>query len=408
MLNQHQVYLKTLLLFLLVVPVYGQEQTVRIRLLEQYKPVTVSVTAKNAPIRLYTGRFDLSAIEIAVGEPIILSVADGIVIAALPSGPVHASFVQLAALGEDALEVDILEGNDLDEPRMYPGTLTFEADPEAPSLLRLINQVDLDHYVAAVLPKEYGFNDLEGSKAMAVVIRTYALRSAGKYGPDYDHTDHVGSQVYEGIADVTSLAREAVQQTRWEVLTYRGQLIEATHFASSGGHTANNEDVWQSGPLPYLRGKSDPYDDSPHEQWTSSIPRDRLLSVLSSTYGAGIEGFAPAEQGQDGRVRTIQLQFGNGRQRMVPANEFRLLVSRHFGVNALKSTMFAVRLEANSYLFDGSGYGHGVGLNQWGAHNMAEHGFGYRDILSFYYTGTSVASNRQSGLPVIQASHSEP
>jgi stage II sporulation protein D len=182
----------------------------------------------------------------------------------------------------------------------------------------------------------------------------------------------------------------AVRQTRGEILTYRGSPIEAVHFASSGGHTANNEDVWQAQPLPYLRGKADPYDSSPYAQWRGTIPRTQLLDVLSRTYGFAVQGFVLGDRGVDNRVRTIDLLRAGGDRRTVSSNAFRMLVSRHFGVDKLRSTMFSATREGDLYVFTGSGYGHGVGLSQWGAHAMAKRGLTYREILAFYFTGVSI------------------
>jgi stage II sporulation protein D len=311
--------------------------------------------------------------------------------------------------------VNVVESIRLWKPRTYKGTVSVDVDPDYTTRLRLINEVDLEEYVASVLPREYPFEDVEGSKAMAVVIRTYALQSKGRYGADYDHTDHIGSQVYDGSAHVTAVAREAARSTEGLVLTYKGELAEATHSAASGGYTANNEDVWKGPPLPYLRAKPDPYDVSPHRTWTSSVPRMQLLGVLTATYGGGkrVDGFTPQALGPDGRVRSIRINVAGGTNRTISSNEFRLLINRHFGVNSLKSTMFSVRQSGDAYVFEGSGFGHGVGLSQWGAHEMAERGRSYEDILTFYFTGvdlsdlshTMAAEKRENArVPVVRAS----
>ena len=89
----------------------------------------------------------------------------------------------------------------------------------------------------------------------------------------------------DGVDRLTDAATEAARQTQGEVLMYHGELVEAVYFSSSGGHTADNDAVWQGKPVPYLRGVSDPYDAaSPHANWRVVVSRDRLLRALSTRY----------------------------------------------------------------------------------------------------------------------------
>src|SRR5690606_29870346 len=113
-------------------------------------------------------------------------------------------------------------------------------------------------------------------KALAVAVRTYTLRSRGKFGDAYDHVDHVLSQVYRGADGLDPIALAAARETAGEVLTHRNELIEAVYFASSGGHTADNEFVWDADARPYLRGIPDPFDAHPDRNWRTEISRDDL------------------------------------------------------------------------------------------------------------------------------------
>ena len=245
--------------------------------------------------------------------------------------------------------------------RSYVGLLHVEPDGTS---LQMVNAVTLKDYVASVVAAEYGFDDQEGSKAMAVVARTYGLRAAAKFDGSYDHVDNTASQVFRGIGAITPTSRQAARATSGEVLTHEGALIEAVYFSSSGGHTANNEDVWDADEvLPYLRGRRDPYDTaSPHHRWTTRISRSKL---------------------------NVELLTSGGRTAM-QANAFRMLVNRAIPDAELKSTWFDARRRGGTYVFEGRGFGHGVGLSQWGAHEMATRGFSYRDILQFYYEGVSI------------------
>ncbi|HEX9659194.1 MAG TPA: SpoIID/LytB domain-containing protein, partial [Rhodothermales bacterium] len=166
-----------------------------------------------------------------------------------------------------------------DESRSYRGSLelTLDGDIERPGLV-IINEVSLTDYVSSVLPAEYGFTEPEGMKAQAIVIRTYALRARSEREGAYHLTDDTGSQVYLGISAETDLARAAVEATSGMTVTHDGQLIEAVYSAHCGGHSANNEDVWSSRPVSYLRGREDPYDgEAPVARWMSSVKKKDLL-----------------------------------------------------------------------------------------------------------------------------------
>jgi stage II sporulation protein D len=277
--------------------------------------------------------------------------------------------------------------------RTYTGSLRLQPDPERAGALLLVNLVPLEDYVASVVASEYPFDDdLEGAKAMAVVARTYALRAAKKFEGAYDHVDHTLSQVYRGHRAVTGHARQAADATRGQVLTHDGTLIEAVYFSSSGGHTANHEDVWDADRvLPYLRGRPDPHDrPSPHHEWTTRIDRTTLLQALSDAKGFSVDGFLIADRSDEGRVRHVDLLRPDGSKHRMQANAFRLIVSRRVADARLKSTWFDARRRGTAYVFEGRGYGHGVGLSQWGAHIMAGNGADYQEILRFYYAGVRI------------------
>lgn len=273
----------------------------------------------------------------------------------------------------------------------YKGGLKLTTDG-GPQSLVLINRVPLTDYVASVVASEYGLDDQEGAKAMAVVARTYALFSSKQFDGEYDHVDGTASQVYAGADVITSNARRAARETQGQILTYDGEPIQAVYFSSSGGHTANNEDVWKSEKaLPYLRGKNDPYDtESPHHRWKVSVDRSDLLRALTRHQGASVEGFLIEDRNQEGRVTTIELLMSNGPRTQMRANDFRLAVNKELNDAPLKSTWFDAKRSGDEYVFEGQGFGHGVGFNQWGAHAMAKQGKSYRDILSFYYTGIQI------------------
>lgn len=367
----------------------GAQETIRVRVLADYAPTAVTVRAVGAPAEVFLGAFPNAVGRIGAGATTTLTLSEQEIAVRLAEGEVMGLAFRIVPASEGRLEVDVKQGGSLDAPRLYEGALRADVEDGA---LRLVNTVDLEAYVAAVLPHEYGFDDVEGSKAMAVAIRTYALRSKATDAAPYDHTDDVGSQVYRGLDGVTDTARRAAEATRGEILTYQGAPIDATYFSASGGHTADNDDVWESGPLPYLRGKPDPYDASPHAAWESRVSRADLLRALSDEAGADVTGFFVGDRSRDGRVRSVDLRLASGARQPMTANAFRLLVTRRFGAHALKSTLFDARRDGEVYVFEGKGYGHGVGMSQWGAHEMDRRGHTYRDILAFYYTDVALRS----------------
>ncbi len=312
----------------------------------------------------------------------------------------YARSLRLVPSGETAWTLELASGS----TRSYTGSLQLRP-AEAEAGLQLVNRVPLQDYVASVVAGEYGLEDRAGTRAMAVVARTYGLFSTKHFDGQYDHVDGTASQVYHGFDVVTKRARRAAQKTSGEFLTYDGAPIQAVYFSSSGGHTANNEDVWTGrDPIPYLRGKKDPYDrSSPKHRWTTRINRQALLQALSLHQGASVEGFLLGDRSSDGRLKGIEILLSGDMKAEIEASAFRSIVNERVDGVTLKSTWFDAHRDGSEYVFEGHGHGHGVGLNQWGAHAMAEQGKSYREILSFYYTGVQIQHlDETSSTPVAE------
>ncbi len=367
----------------------AQEATVRVRLLEQKAPGTVTVSAEGGPVQVRVGDAFLgtltpgnaATVETSRGAVTVRFLSTIETVPAVTFAPLRGSHLRLRAGSID---------------RGYHGTLTVSSDGRsARSPLRLVNTVELEDYVASVVSSEYPFEEIEGVKAQAVLARTYALKARGK-GESYDLVDHVGSQVYRGIGSETPVARRAAEATQGEILTYRGGLIEAVYSSSSGGHTADNESIWDGRPLPYLRGRDDPVDGAaPDHRWTTEVERDRLLRALSRSFGTTVTGLEIAEKSREGRVRTFRLL--GPRPRTVAANAVRLAVNTAFGSRLMRSTFLSIRRSGDRYVFEGRGFGHGVGMSQYGAREQARQGYSYRDILAFYFDSTRLAQHDAVG-----------
>jgi stage II sporulation protein D len=120
------------------------------------------------------------------------------------------------------------------------------------------------------------------------------------------------------------------------------------------------------------------------------VDRSSLLQALTRKRGTLVEGFTIADRAAHGRVTKINVLQSNGPPHVMKANTFRLVVNRGVDGAPLKSTWFDARRQGDQYVFDGQGFGHGVGLSQWGAHAMAEQGRSYQEILRHYYTDVEI------------------
>jgi stage II sporulation protein D len=383
---------------------------VRIRLFEIYRPSAVRLTVTSGSLLLYRNGDSVPYATLEEGSTSEIRAQNQLVM--LRTGgleTIRIESLELVSADSSALfSLMVTDGGRQSETRTYAGEIRFLIDPENSGALIPINLVDLETYVAAVVTSEYGLDDLQGNMAMAILARTYAVRSRGKFGESYDHVDHSISQVYHGVDDLKPEAIQAARLTSGLVLVYENELIEALYHAESGGHTADNETVWTGGKaIPYLRGTDDPYaNKSPYANWTFTANRSKLLAALKRAYGGTITGIQIGDVGPDGRVRSMVVLRRQGK-RTIPANEFRLLFLRTFGQYSMKSTRFSVKRVGSNYRFDGQGFGHGVGLSQWGAHEMANQGFGYQDILAFYFTDTQVVSIDDLSTPALAEASSK-
>ena len=291
--------------------------------------------------------------------------------------------VSITADGDGVLEIQTESLR-----RAYRGRIQISVD-EKEGVLIIYNQVEVEEYVASVVASEYGLKDEEGAKAMAVVARTYAMRAQQNEKTRTSFLDDTRSQVYRGFDSTTTRSRRAANGTAGQTIEFNGQLIEAVYSSSNGGLTAANESIWAGAPIPYLRPRIDPYDAiSPHSNWDAVLNKDRLHSALSDRYNMTVTSLQFGGQEKDGRIRTVTLKQDRGDERQISGSSFRAIAG---GLNSqLKSTFFKVKERGRDYQFEGQGFGHGVGMSQWGAHGMALQGSEYDDILNFYYPGTSL------------------
>lgn len=262
----------------------------------------------------------------------------------------------------------------------------------SPSGVTLVNQVSLEDYLKGVVPCEIVPSwQMDAIKAQAVAARTYAMfhkngyRSAG-----YDVTDDTRTQVYRGVSAETEATNRAVMETAGEVVTYGGSPIDAVFHASGGGYTENCENVWGSA-VPYLKGVQE---DKYATPWKKTVSLSSFMKMADVGKLKGIklsalhigEAHKTSDRGISGRVKSVTLVGSKG-NRVVSGDRLQQIYD-------LNSTLFDLSVSGNQLVITGYGYGHGLGLSQWGAEAMAEkHGGAkdyYKTILTHYFTGTKV------------------
>jgi stage II sporulation protein D len=259
------------------------------------------------------------------------------------------------------------------------------------SRVKVVNYVDVEAYLYGVVPREMSPKWSEDAiKAQAVAARSYALYIKQKStDKPYDLMATVASQVYGGYDAENPASTLAVDATRGEVMTYDSRLTIAYFHANSGGFTESAKNVWVAD-LPYLRGTRDPYSDNiPDGDWGLSLSYLTVQERLNQ-YGldvGAISQIRPIDISPSGRPLRVAVESARGGT-VLKSNDFRLKV----GAQTLRSTLFRLRDASGGVQITGRGFGHGVGMSQWGAYRMAEVGHGYREILQHYYQGVQITS----------------
>jgi stage II sporulation protein D len=253
----------------------------------------------------------------------------------------------------------------------------------------VVNELPLEEYLVGLINCEISSAwPIEAVKAQAVIARTYALNRKRSRGTSFYHLESsVIDQVYDGCEIEDSRARRAVSDTAGEVLSYHGAVIEAFYHSNCGGRTEASENVWGKR-LPYLAGVDCTYClTSPSSAWELKIALPELEEKLKAAGHkvSGVTDIRPGIRNSRGRLKHVVAVSSRG-DLSLTGDQFRKAI----GYNVIKSTNFTVRVENRAAVFSGLGNGHGVGLCQWGAKQRALDGFGYDEILSYYYPGTDL------------------
>jgi len=283
--------------------------------------------------------------------------------------------------------------------KWYRGYIEIFPSTKNSKRLTVVNVLPLEEYLYGVVPSEMPASwPLEALKAQAVAARTYTLSSIGRFeSQGYDVTATVESQVYNGIEYEAPSTNRAVSETKGKVVTYQKKLISAFYSSCSGGATENSEEVWGKA-LPYSVSVKDYDQDAPKYIWYKSINNQELQKIIKNEFGKNIGkvvSITVSELTKSNRVRILTITGTNG-SFDVEGKKFRFaakLNSTFFNVGALDIGVTQENIPIpNIFQFAGRGWGHGVGMSQWGARYLAKTGKSYDDILTYYYQNTEVLS----------------
>ena len=314
--------------------------------------------------------------------------------------------------------------------------------------MTVVNLVGFDDYLCGVVPREVSASwNYEAVKAQSVVSRTFAMMNLNKYqkyGFNLDNTTN--SQAYAGVSIEHPASNKAIAETHGEVVLYDGKPADVYFFASSGGKTGTANDAWGGENKPYLVSVDDPYensDEASYSKWemtfTAAELKEKLASrdvnigditdvkVEYSDSGRAIKTIFVGTEGEKEYMRenirwvlgiysTAFNVYRNGEQQsgasvcaldryntftQIDINAKTQLISKDgtTGANGALSILSAdgmTTLEtakssaSGDFVFSGRGWGHGVGMSQWGAKGMADNGYNYKEILEYYFVGAQV------------------
>lgn len=314
--------------------------------------------------------------------------------------------------------------------------------------MTVVNLVGFDDYLCGVVPREVSASwNYEAVKAQSVVSRTFAMMDLNKYqkyGFNLDNTTN--SQAYAGVSIEHPASNKAIAETHGEVVLYDGKPADVYFFASSGGKTGTANDAWGGENKPYLISVDDPYenaDEASYSKWEMTFTvaelKEKLASrdvnigditdikVEYSDSGRAIKTIFVGTEGEKEYMReNIRWVLGlystafdvlrNGEQpsgvsvcaldkyntfTQIDINADTQLISKNGtagagGAISILSADGMTTLESakssatGDFVFSGRGWGHGVGMSQWGAKGMADSGYNYKEILEYYFVGTQI------------------
>jgi stage II sporulation protein D len=257
--------------------------------------------------------------------------------------------------------------------------------------LLVVNNIEFEDYIKGILYHEAShYWPPEALKAQAIVCRSYAISQVqGNSARDFDATSDIYSQVYGGKTSERFRTSRAVDETKGQVLIYQGKVMPAYFHATCAGHTEDASQLWSIDLAPLKGVVCNFCKDSPHFNWHYVFTKDEIMEKLNDAgyHFKRIQDIKIASRNNSGRITTLSIS-SNGDEVNISAKDFRNIL----GPNIIRSTNFEVKVIKDDVVFEGIGWGHGVGLCQWGAYFMAKLGEDYKKILEFYYPGATIST----------------
>ena len=317
--------------------------------------------------------------------------------------------------------------------RSYGGSFTIQ--PNSYGDYTLVNQVDIETYLRGVVPHEIGHNvPLAAAEAQTIIARTYALRNTRRFVADnYQMCATTHCQVYYGLTGTSSISDQAISSTSGLVLTYNNELVDALYSSTTGGVTSSFTDVWNGDSRPYLQ----PVIDAPKQFWNlqqDSLDSEenfrRFISLDQGFNETGrslfrwrkkssledltadlqkyltkikhpladfqeIKEMKITERSTSGRILKLDVITDSGLVQL-EKNEVRSALGPPRSTLFYLEPFYDQNEKLVAYTFVGGGFGHGVGLSQFGSYNLAKLGWSAKKILQFYYPNTKVEPINES------------
>ncbi len=283
--------------------------------------------------------------------------------------------------------------------------------------IRAVNILPLEEYLKGVVPAEIpvknGNSFYQAIKAFAICARSYTIMKMQLSNPVYDVYTDVRDQVYGGADYENPISNRAIEETKGLILKYDGKPATVFYSSTCGGHTENSSNVFNGDDLPYMQGVVDGDPSfctiSPKYNWQETFNESTIINRLfSSGYLSDtnfvLDSIYVLDRFDSGRVDHLVFTMhqltdgsgiigGSGSTVMLTGNNIRYVLKTPDGQKILESTLFNINFEKNKHevILNGKGYGHGVGLCEWGAIGMAKQGYDYKKILYHYFPGTSIS-----------------
>lgn len=345
-----------------------------------------SLSIKNFEFIADSGKYDLISDNKLIGslqqnEKCSFEVRKNKIKAIAENGSFSGNYSEIQIRGRKQTDIFILESKDKQfARRRYDNDLYVNIDKES---LKLINDVNFEKYIAGVVESEGGSEaPLEYYKTQAILCRTYSLKHYDKHlESGFNLCDDVHCQAYKGRCEKNRMIYSAAIETAGLVIVDEQlRIISATFFANSGGETANSEDVWQN-QVSYLRSIPDSYSlNQPGSIWEKSISIEQWNKYLESKQ--------IVLSGNNNDLKFEQ----KSRKKNYTYNQQDLPLKAIRSDWGLRSTFFSIEVSGENIILKGKGYGHGVGLSQEGAMQMARQGFNYESIIDHYFTKVKIMS----------------